>query len=233
MRTKTLLMAGAALAFSLATSQAQVYSQNIVGYVNQVLPANGYSMIANQLEGSNTTTTAEAVLPALQIGDALSFWDAAHSTYDTYTYLGGGPSGWIEPNSSIGGPPNVSLGTGFFYYTGSGTAETNTFVGQVVLANSIALAANAYAIVASTPPIAGTGDDTNFSLPLQVGDALSFWDAAHSTYDTYTYLGGGSSGWIEPNSSIGGPPSISVGESFLYYTGSGTAETWNQNFVIP
>ena len=34
MRTKTLLLAGAALAFSLATSQAQVYSQNVVGYVN-------------------------------------------------------------------------------------------------------------------------------------------------------------------------------------------------------
>ena len=40
MRTKTLLIAAAALAAGILSSSAQTYSQNIVGYVNQVLPAN-------------------------------------------------------------------------------------------------------------------------------------------------------------------------------------------------
>ena len=37
-------MAGAALVLSLATSQAQVYSANVVGYINQTLPS-AYSLI--------------------------------------------------------------------------------------------------------------------------------------------------------------------------------------------
>src|ERR1035437_4778481 len=53
---KTLLMAAAALAAGIITSQAQpVYSQNVVGYINVVCPANSFSLIGNQLDtGSNT-----------------------------------------------------------------------------------------------------------------------------------------------------------------------------------
>ncbi len=54
MRTKTLLAACAALAFSLATSQAQVYSANVVGYINVTVPGQHFAEVANHfITGTN------------------------------------------------------------------------------------------------------------------------------------------------------------------------------------
>ena len=66
MRTKTLLSAVAVLAASLAISKAQVYSQNVVGYVNTTLTGNlKYSAIANPLNApTNTIGVLLAALPA-------------------------------------------------------------------------------------------------------------------------------------------------------------------------
>ncbi len=57
MRTKTLLIASAALAAGILTSSAQTYSQNIVGYVSQSLVYNGstpsshgWANVANPLD---------------------------------------------------------------------------------------------------------------------------------------------------------------------------------------
>ncbi len=48
---KTLLIAAAALAASLIPSQAQVYSQNIVGYVNTAIPGGGaLTLVANPIQ---------------------------------------------------------------------------------------------------------------------------------------------------------------------------------------
>jgi hypothetical protein len=49
MRTKTLLIAAAALAVGIISSEAQVYSQNVVGYVNMTIPAGGFQIVGNQL----------------------------------------------------------------------------------------------------------------------------------------------------------------------------------------
>ena len=64
MRTKTLLLAGAALAFSLATSQAQVYSQNVVGYVNINLTNGVLNIISPALDadGTGTNNTIASVI---------------------------------------------------------------------------------------------------------------------------------------------------------------------------
>ena len=235
MRTKTLLIAAAALAAGILSSSAQTYSQNIVGYINQVLPASASTLICNQLQGTNSTTTAEAVLPALQFGDELLIWDPGIGNYDTYVYFGGGVGGWVEPDGvTMGGPPNISLGQGFYYYTGSGNLETNTFVGTVILNGSISLPASASSLVGSVAPLAATADDTNMNMPLQFGDELLLWDAGIGNYDTYVYFGGGVGGWVEPDGvTMGGPPNIGVGQGFYYYTGSGNAESWTQSITIP
>jgi len=47
MRTKTLLIAVAALAVGVLTSSAQTYSQNIVGFVTQTLPYNGSTLTSH------------------------------------------------------------------------------------------------------------------------------------------------------------------------------------------
>ena len=48
MRTKTLLIAAAALAAGILVSSAQTYSQNVVGYYNVPIPANSFYIVANQ-----------------------------------------------------------------------------------------------------------------------------------------------------------------------------------------
>jgi hypothetical protein len=234
MRTKTLLIAAAALAAGILTSSAQTYSQNIVGYINQVLPASASTLICNQLSTTNAIASAEQVLPALQIGDSILIWDNGIGNYDTYLYFGGGTTGWLQPDGmTMGGPPNLSLGQGFYYYTGSGSQETNTFVGTVVLNGSVSLPASASTLVGSIAPIATTADDPNMALPLQIGDSILLWDNGIGNYDTYLYFGGGVGGWLEPDGmTMGGPPTIGVGQGFYYYTGSGSAETWIQNLVI-
>jgi hypothetical protein len=66
MRTKTLLLTAALSAAGIATSMAQnVYSVNMVGYINKTMPK-GLSMIANQLNASpNNKVTTLFGTPAL------------------------------------------------------------------------------------------------------------------------------------------------------------------------
>lgn len=58
MRTKILLGAAIALAIGVASSMAQTYSQNVVGYVNITVPSGNYAPIGNSLvNGSDANQT--------------------------------------------------------------------------------------------------------------------------------------------------------------------------------
>jgi hypothetical protein len=222
---KTLLIAAASLAASVISSQAGVYSQNIVGYVNQVLPANAYSLLTASFAAS-PTNNAEQVLSSLQTGDSILVWNGGG--YNVSVYLG--PGSWIDGTSGNPVPaPLLPPGQGFFYQTGSGSLETNTFVGSVVLTNSISIAANLYTLVGSTPPIGGAVESTNFSLPFQTGDSVLFWNG--QGYTVSVYLGPGS--WIDGTSGNPVPtPTLNVGQGFFYQAGSGSSEVWNQNLSV-
>jgi hypothetical protein len=64
MKTKTLLIAAAALVAGIVSSEAQVYSANIVGYVNVSGNANQFALIANPLDnGTNTGNDELSSLP--------------------------------------------------------------------------------------------------------------------------------------------------------------------------
>ena len=229
MRTKTLLIAAAALAVGIGSSLAQTYSQNIVGYVNQVLPANAYSLLTASFATSDPTNNAEAVLPSLQTGDAILTWNAGSATYNVAVYIG--PGTWLDGSGNPVNAPLLPPGKGFFYQTGAGVQETNTFVGTVVLTNSIGILANLYTLVGSTPPIAGSAESTNFSLPFQTGDEILAWNIGPSTYSVGVYVGPGS--WIDGGT--GDPvsaPNLSVGQGFFYQAGAGVPEVWHQNLII-
>jgi co-chaperonin GroES (HSP10) len=225
MRTKTLLIAATALAVGIGSSLAQTYSQNIVGYVNQVLPANAYSLLVAPL-ANTTTNNAEQILTCLQTGDEVLFFNGSGYNFDVYI----GPGTWIDGVS--GNPINAPLlppGVGFFYQTGAGVQETNTAVGVVVLTNSIALPLNSYNLVGSTAPIAGSVESTNFSLPLQTGDQVLIYNGSGYNFDVYISPGS----WIDGVS--GNPiavPTVTVGQGFFYQTGAGVTEQWNQNVVV-
>jgi len=86
MNTKTLLIAAAALAATVISSEAQVYSQNVVGYANITCPPGQFSLIGNQFDtGSNTLNnvlSAGLVSNGGTGGTTASFWTGtAFSTW--------------------------------------------------------------------------------------------------------------------------------------------------------
>ena len=241
MRTKTLLIAAAALAAVVTSSQAQstVYSQNIVGYVNQTFATAGASyFLVAPLTGP--TNTAQALMSSLQSGDTVLIWNG--NGYNVSYYIGpgnGNPAGqdWDDVNFNPTTSPTLSPGQGFFFQTTSGLVETNTWVGNVQLTNSIALntAGGSYSL-GSTPPVAGAADDTNtINLPVVSGDTLLLYNG--NGYNTFYYIGPGNGNpvgqnWDDVNFNPITSPTITVGQGFFYQTTSGGTETWKQNLVI-
>jgi hypothetical protein len=143
MRTKTLLIAtAAALAAGIISSQAQVYSQNIVGYVNSPL-TKGYVNVANPLDitGGNSLTNLfnnpVAGGPGGPNGGSgpLDFttvliWNGAG--YTTYVLDTDYPTGVANGTDTAGvTPPTVNPGTLIYFNNTTGNQFTNTLVGTV------------------------------------------------------------------------------------------------------
>jgi hypothetical protein len=157
MKAKTLLIAAAALAATVISSEAQVYSQNVVGYVNVYLPAGQQILVSNPLDdGTNTVTSLGANLANKSI---IQTWNG---TGFTPSQKGGGV--WTTNTP-------IPVGTGFFIK--SFTTITNTFVGNVVpfsgVSTTNSLPAGQLVLVGSTVPFAGNLTDTN----LNIGNSLA------------------------------------------------------------
>jgi len=219
---KTLLIAAAALAASIISSEAQVYSQNIVGYVNLQFANGNYSPIATPLQATGTVNNAEQLLPNATPGDDVLFWNGGG--FDTYAFAG--PGTWIGP-SGPGPAPTINPGTPFFYLNNSGSGVTNTFVGSVTLSNVVSLVAGNYSFCAEAAPVADTLDGTNLNLPLVAGDDVLLWNG--NGYDTYAFAGPGV--WIGP-SGPGSAPTLPVGTAFFYLNNSGSTEFWTNNVHV-
>jgi hypothetical protein len=232
MRTKTLIIAVAALAAGILTSSAQTYSQNIVGYVNQVLPV-GNTLIAIPVNTTNIATIdAGQALSCLQGGDSIITFNGVG--YSAYGFLNAGPGlTWQYPDGSFSDTaPQLKIGQGFFYSNGQSAPETNTFAGTVILTQAAPLVVG-YSMVASAPPIAGALDSANFSMPLQAGDSIITFNGVG--YSTYGYLNAGPGlTWQYPDGSFSDTaPSVTVGQGFFYSNGQSATETWTQNLVVP
>lgn len=178
MKTKTLLIAAAALAAGVISSQAQVYSQNIVGYVNGVNTPSQYSAFCNPLDagtvGGNNLTNVCAAVPK---GGQVLLWRPSSGSYASYTrnaITGAWPAG---ADTNI-----IYPGQGFFVKTAS--LITNTWVGNVSgganSTNTIALTAGVYQYVSSPLPIAGNLTDVgtntlNLGVVLAKGSQVLAW----------------------------------------------------------
>jgi len=233
-------------------------------------------MIANPLTGPNGTNGATQVLTGLAGGENLFIWNGAG--YYAYSFNGAGvgtglgfPSDWTDLNGGIAGsipgdvydsnnqvywtqPPQLKQGQGAFIQNGA-TTETNTFVGTVVLSNTVPIAGgNQLILVASSVPIGGSLQNTNINLPFTGGENIFIWNGhgyyAYSFNGTgvgtglgfpsdYTDLNGGIAGSIpgdvyDSNNQVywTQPPSVNVGVGFFIQNG-GSPESWQQNLVIP
>ena len=131
MRTKTLLLTAALTAAGALTSMAQVYSVNIVGYINLSIPR-GFSMIANQLNAT-PDNTLETLMPTMPEGTIIYKFNPALrgglGAYDQYQFSADNP-GWAPITVNPPNPlPTPKVGESFFFTTGNSARTWNrTFV---------------------------------------------------------------------------------------------------------
>lgn len=204
MRTKLLLSAAVLGLAGMLTASAQVYSVNVVGYVNVDLEP-GFNLVANPL--NNTTgNDLNTIMPLgdTMIGTTVYRYDG--TTFAESTYLGSA-AGWI---------PNADLAPGEGVFVSTTSAATVTFVGEVLQGpdSNMSVAAG-LSLVGSKVPQAASLDATGF--PAEIGDTVFFYRGG--TYVDSTFVG-----TFIPEAIPG------VGEGF--WVSKANAGDWTRDFVV-
>ncbi|HKQ36706.1 MAG TPA: hypothetical protein VJ063_01435 [Verrucomicrobiae bacterium] len=235
MRTKTLLLTAALSAAGLATSMAQVYSVNAVGYVNQSVPANGLAILAVPLNGTNNSMNTTLALPNGFDGTTAYRFDASAQNYrDPITWIEG--FGWFSASDA---DPTINPGEGVWIQNLAAAALNITFVGEVPSGtlnnaipggNQLKLASS---VVPKGLPIGDAASAaTTLGFPAGDGDTLYVFSPAIQNYkDPYTYIDG--FGWFSANADDSGPggPVIAPGTGF-WTQKAGAPATWTQTFSV-
>lgn len=204
MKTKTLLIAAAALAAGVVSSQAQVYSQNIVGYANIAAPSGGLNYLINcpfQIGVSNGIN--EVFGSTLPNNSQVLIWNGVNKyitcLYDNTDPNGVGPGApvWYQGDDATPLVPLPTLppGRGFFLIPAGPT--TNTFAGTIAVnvgtSNVMNLAVGGINyLVSSVVPYAGAitngnafGGGMNLN-GLPNNTQLLFWNGVNK-YNTCLY----------------------------------------------
>jgi len=210
---KTLLIAAAALAAGVITSQAQVYSQNVVGYINTTVPAHGYNLIANQLiNGSDTSKTNNSINTAFSgltsdvngvNNTVLYLWNG--SGYAVYQYFSGpdadnyffiGPGSAAGFYDTVGNYQTASLNqsAGSFLYNPSASLVTATFVGTVPQGTNVVQIKPGFNLFSEYAPVSTNLESSLIGFPGTSdvngvnNDVLYKWNG--SGYAVYQYFSG-------------------------------------------
>src|SRR5688572_17861389 len=106
MKTKTKFLTALVALAGGASLMAQVYSVNMVGYINLTMPA-GFSLVGNQLStGGNTLSQVFPSVPAES--QVLTF---VNNNYVVDIYTG---TAWIEATTGNPSTTTIEPGKGFF-----------------------------------------------------------------------------------------------------------------------
>ena len=240
MRTKTLLLSAAVLlAAGITSSQAQVYSQNIVGYASvPTLSSGSYYMITVPFVVGASNGVNEVFGNTLPAGTSIYTWSAASQKFSVAVYDNGDPINlgtsvvWYNQaeSAALTTLPTVSPGQGFFLRPAG--AVTNTFAGTVAVnvgsSNLMALpSSGSYYLVSSVVPYAGfvtngnaSGGGANLN-GLPAGSAIYQWNPATQKFGVTVYDNGDpinlgtSVVWYNQAESAAVPcPTINVGDGF-------------------
>jgi len=232
MRTKTTLLGAAILAAGALSSMAQsnVYSLNVVGYVNLSLTGTGkYTLIANQLDsGNNVFSNFFQSLPS---GTQILKWNNGSASFVPASRIAFG-NGWSPAGAATS---TLNPGEACFVKTaGTSPGATNTFVGNVpsltatggttpVYAASYTNSLpTGYTLIGVTAPASGAVTGLGLT-NVPTGTQLLKWDPVGQSYVPYSKTAFGI-GW---SPSV---PSINVGDGFFIKPSS--AFVWTQNFNV-
>jgi hypothetical protein len=188
----------------MIAASAQVYSVNVVGYVNVDLVP-GFNLIANPL--NNTTgNDLNTIMPLGDTAIGTTIYRYVAGAFTESTYLGSA-TGWL---------PNATVAPGEGIFINAGAAATVTFVGEVLQgAASNMDIASGLSLIGSKVPQAASLDTTGF--PAAVGDIVYFFRAGAYTESTYV-------GTFIPEAIPG------VGEGF--WVSKSAPGSWTRDFQV-
>lgn len=228
MKTKTLVLAAAALtACALsASAQSNVYSLNIVGYVNVPVNAaptpgtDGFTLVANPLDNGAGNISSNLVPAGLPTASKIWVFDPTTG----YNFANKKSTGaW---GSAFAIPP----GTGYFISHSNNIAYTNTYVGNVPgsvpgsLTNDLTFGTTGFKLVGSIYPIGGNATNTGsntINLPSSLPTGSKIW--VFDTVTGYNFANKKSTGaW-------GSTFTLNVGQGFFINNPSNTPAQWIQN----
>lgn len=210
MRTKALLCLAAFAAIAIPAS-AQVYSANIVGYVNYTQAASTFDIAANPLNNGNNDVSVVFANGAAYPNLTIYKRNATGTGYDLSMY-DEDAGGWTQPLA-------LAPGDAFWVATPAGQAFATTFVGEVIQ-NSTNNIPVGFSMKASMFPQAGNLQ-TELGLPGAPNDTIYFWNGS-SGYDVSMY-DEDAGGWTVP-------PIVKVAQGFWYYN-AGAAKDWVKNYT--
>ena len=221
MRTKTLLLTAALSAAGIATSMAQVYSVNAVGYVNTTLVP-GFNLVSNPLDNKTGNTIGNLFGTGVQgtIPNNLTVYHFNPDTDQFVTAVYDDLDGAFLPASAAS--TVIAPGNGVFVRNPTQANLTVTFVGEVPQGPaSNTQIPQGFSIKASTVPIAGTV--SSMGLPGAQGDRVFEWNSATQSFVTSAY-DDLDQAWLPA------PANLTVGEAFFIFKGAAAA--WNRNFSV-
>jgi hypothetical protein len=226
MRTKTLLITAALCAAGAATSMAQVYSVNMVGYINKTLPT-GFSLVANQLNASpdNKITTLLPTPP-----NSTTVYKFNGSTYDSMIYVTG--LGWDDGGTGVAATMKADPGEGVFIFVDPTEAPSGlpiTFVGEVQLNSTLNIGAGFQVVSSVLPqslPLEGA-PPAGLAFTPQNGDVVYRFNPATDLYLTDEFTQG--LGWT--GDSNGSAPTPQIGEAFFLNSATG-GRSWTRTFAV-
>jgi hypothetical protein len=215
MRTKTLLLTAALSAAGVATSMAQVFSVNAVGYVTKTVPANGFALIANPLIAADNSINA--LFAGSPAGTQVFKFNSATASFTSATF--DDLDGAFLPAAAAAA--TVVPGEGVFVRNPTGAAITITFVGEVPQGDLKNPLPKGLSIRSSQVPQAGTAAE--LGLVGAAGDQVFQWNAATQGYSTSTF-DDLDNAWLPP---LG---KLEVGDAF--FLSKQAAGSWNRTFNV-
>lgn len=239
MRTKSFLAAAALIAAGALTSQAQsnVYSLNVVGYVNLTVKP-GYNLLAAQLKNSTGSTAINATLTnvtGLAEGSTFFKWNAGAQDFtEAAVFIATPPDGPAWYFSDFSGPTTdvAARGESFFVFNAGGTDATITLVGEVPQGSDSVSVPNNYGFLADTVPAVQEVITNGF--PVADGSTLTTFNPLTQDY-TEALVGIATPpdgpAWYLSDFSAQVQFAPAVGQGFLYNTPAGAA-TWTRNFTV-
>lgn len=199
-------------------SSAQVYSANVVGYINLTIKP-GYNLICNQLTNGNNNLNVcltNGVVDGMTIS---SFTGTGFTAGDQY-YAG---YGWADADVALTSTA-MQPGKGYMLFSPATTNVVMTLLGDVPQGNFVTTVPAGYSMLGSVVPVV-SGLSTN-GFPAIDGTTYATFDGAGYVGTLQYYAG---YGWADADVALK-DPTPAVGQGFLI--NSPSVGAWNRSFTV-